>query len=443
MEVDSISHGIIFIPLSNRLSTVTDAVASIEFRKDINQSINLQALPVVTLSENGSLGKSESKIEAMPSEGLVSMEPVEVSVSMLESQKESSPKTRPTNTPDKTKGCPIPTCSRYQRAFSRAHDLKRHIARHQAKLHRNSEPQPSDVRTCDQCGDHFLNDLILQRHINTTHSSKSPRSNNNPTTNNNNNNNNNKNNNNKNNNNNNNNNNSDTDDYSCNICELKFKNFEQLNSHAVIHKKSSENKFPSEESLSNHLKHHSQEITSSLDLEPEEKIDDFLLEELLLLKNPRVPTEPCNKNQNEKSPAEKDKSKIQCGYCAKTFKTQWTLNTHVAAHEGRYQFACSICSKKFVRKSHFSSHLRSHEATRPFVCDYCGKAFKELKHRREHVKRTHNSNNNNNNNSNDNNNNRNAIQNLLDSISASVTAEDSIICDQPKLTLLMPMNFST
>lgn len=157
-----------------------------------------------------------------------------------------------------------------------------------------------------------------------------------------------------------------------------------------------------------------------------------------------MPTETCSKNQNEKSPAEKDKNKIQCGYCAKTFKTQWTLNTHVAAHEGRYQFACSICSKKFVRKSHFSSHLRSHEATRPFVCDYCGKAFKELKHRREHVKRTHNSNNNNNNNNgNDNNNNRNAIQNLLDSISASVTAEDSIICDQPKLTLLMPMNFST
>jgi len=31
---------------------------------------------------------------------------------------------------DRTKGCPFPTCTRYGRAFSRAHDLKRHIARH-------------------------------------------------------------------------------------------------------------------------------------------------------------------------------------------------------------------------------------------------------------------------------------------------------------------------
>lgn len=31
---------------------------------------------------------------------------------------------------DRTKGCPFPTCARYGRAFSRAHDLKRHIVRH-------------------------------------------------------------------------------------------------------------------------------------------------------------------------------------------------------------------------------------------------------------------------------------------------------------------------
>ena len=30
----------------------------------------------------------------------------------------------------KLKGCPFPNCCRYGRAFSRAHDLKRHIARH-------------------------------------------------------------------------------------------------------------------------------------------------------------------------------------------------------------------------------------------------------------------------------------------------------------------------
>lgn len=37
---------------------------------------------------------------------------------------------------DNSRGCPFPTCSRYGRAFSRAHDLKRHIARHEAKKER-------------------------------------------------------------------------------------------------------------------------------------------------------------------------------------------------------------------------------------------------------------------------------------------------------------------
>lgn len=68
---------------------------------------------------------------------------------------------------DKTKGCPFPTCSRYGRAFSRAHDLKRHIARHETRKERLCEPTQTDVRTCTQCGDSFINDLVLQRHMKT------------------------------------------------------------------------------------------------------------------------------------------------------------------------------------------------------------------------------------------------------------------------------------
>jgi hypothetical protein len=60
-----------------------------------------------------------------------------------------------------------------------------------------------------------------------------------------------------------------------------------------------------------------------------------------------------------------------------------------------------------------------------------GKTFKESKHRREHLKRKHPSN-------------RNAIQSLLDSISACVNEEAAAAAaEQAKLTILMPMNFST
>ena len=65
-------------------------------------------------------------------------------------------------------------------------------------------------------------------------------------------------------------------------------------------------------------------------------------------------------------------SKIRCEYCQKTFKTKWTLSSHVAAHEGRFQFQCCICNKRFVRKSHYESHVRSHDAARPYVCEHCG-----------------------------------------------------------------------
>ncbi|XP_057330601.1 zinc finger protein 768-like [Microplitis mediator] len=431
MEVEPISHGIIFIPLSTDSSS--DAVASIKF----NQTLNLQSLPLVALPQNKSTEVSQPGRVTEPEKKTGSAaEPALESAARLSSEKESLGKIK--QTPDKTKGCPIPTCSRYQRAFSRAHDLKRHMARHEAKLQSNNEPQPSDVRTCGQCGDNFLNDSILQRHINSTHPIEHDGVNNSVHTNAN-----------VGNNNNNIQSNDSQDiiyentEYSNRLEEIKFDNSDHLDSHPATDKKPTENKsslcglnFQNEEALKEHSAKLQLELQNSPDVQSREKTaDDFSLEELLLLKNPRVPTKTRSKS---KSP-QVDKDKIKCNYCAKTFKTQWTLNTHVAAHEGRYQFSCSICSKKFVRKSHFNSHLRSHEAARPYVCDNCGKAFKELKHRREHMKRTHN--NNNNINSNNNNNNRNAIQNLLDSISASVIAEDTIY-DEPKLTLLMPMNFS-
>lgn len=141
--------------------------------------------------------------------------------------------------------------------------------------------------------------------------------------------------------------------------------------------------------------------------------DDFLLEEMLLLKkDPRR--------------ADKNDSKIRCDYCSKTFKTKWTLSSHVAAHEGRFQFDCGQCGKQFVRKSHYEGHVRSHEAARPYICEQCGKTFKELKHRREHTKRKHPGN-------------QNAIQSLLDSIGPCAAEEANI--NQAKFTLLMPVNF--
>ncbi|XP_063977021.1 zinc finger protein 502-like isoform X2 [Diachasmimorpha longicaudata] len=308
---------------------------------------------------------------------------------------------------DKTKGCPFPTCSRYGRAFSRAHDLKRHIARHETRKERLCEPMQTDVRTCGQCGESFINDIVLQRHMK-IHVKAGEEGG------------------------------TDAKVYPCHLCKKKYTQFSKLRAHVTTHdKKSSDNmcalcgvKCETEENLETHMKDHTTSILeaqealeSTVDPAPvkmeEDDDDDFLLEEMLLInKGPRLPPKTESTTTSD--------GKIRCDYCAKTFKTKWTLSSHVAAHEGRFQFGCSRCGKKFVRKSHYDGHVRSHEAARPYVCEQCGKTFKELKHRREHTKRKHPSN-------------RNDVQNLLDSISAYVAEESSM--EQTKFTLLMPVNF--
>ena len=198
--------------------------------------------------------------------------------------------------------------------------------------------------------------------------------------------------------------------------------------------------FDQEEKLQHHMREHTTSILqaqealnkpSDKSTQVKEEDDDFMLEEMLLLnKNPRINglsgSGIAVASSASSSTSSSGNNKIRCDYCSKTFKTKWTLSSHVAAHEGRFQFGCTRCGKKFVRKSHFEGHVRSHEAARPYVCEQCGKTFKELKHRREHTKRKHPGN-------------QNAIQNLLDSISACVSEDSSV--DQAKFTLLMPINF--
>ncbi|XP_053984648.1 zinc finger protein 135-like [Hylaeus anthracinus] len=305
---------------------------------------------------------------------------------------------------DKTKGCPYPGCTRYGRAFSRAHDLKRHIARHEMRKEKLSDYENSAAGKQQLVGNEIVGNVANR-------STDGPQV-------------------------------AWTDDsreamgkfYCCPHCTKKYtsenKLFAHMNSHGKVTGKNvcaiCGTSSKDGEELQMHLRQHTVhllETQSALSKgepkkEQPDKEDDFLLEEMLLLnKNPRRKPE---KNGN-------GASKIRCDYCSKTFKTKWTLSSHVAAHEGRFQFDCGQCGKKFVRKSHYEGHVRSHEAARPYVCEQCGKTFKELKHRREHTKKKHSTN-------------QSAIQTLLDSISPY--ASDDLPVDQTKFTLVIPENFS-
>ncbi|XP_018048418.1 PREDICTED: zinc finger protein 569-like [Atta colombica] len=266
------------------------------------------------------------------------------------------------------KGCPFPTCMRYGRAFSRLHDLKRHIARHAMRKEKLQQTeQKVDIENATS--DATLQDALMR----------------------------------------------DTGNkggYPCPRCTKRYNDEDKLKAHLVSHGKimPKNNHLKQEEHTRNMLQSQAMIDKSSTIVKNE---DDFLLEEMLLIKK-----DPRRTDKND--------SKIRCDYCSKTFKTKWTLSSHVAAHEGRFQYDCGLCGKKFVRKSHYEGHLRSHEAARPYSCEQCGKTFKELKHRREHTKRKHPSN-------------QSAIQSLLDSIGPCAAEETNI--DQAKFTLLMPVNF--
>lgn len=301
---------------------------------------------------------------------------------------------------DKTKGCPFPTCMRYGRAFSRAHDLKRHIARHEMRKEKLSDI--GKQQTSKETGENPANNAVLHgdRQCNLASDEKE----------------------------------ANAKCYLCPHCKKKYTNENKLRAHIHSHDKVCAKNvcglcgsvFQNEEETQEHMKQHTANllhmqsalVKTEAHKDPD-KEDDFLLEEMLLInKNPRRGSEKTTTGGS---------SKIRCDYCSKTFKTKWTLSSHVAAHEGRFQFDCNQCGKKFVRKSHYEGHVRSHEAARPYICEQCGKTFKELKHRREHTKRKHP-------------NNQNAIQSLLDSISPC--ASEELPVDQAKFTLLMPVNFS-
>ncbi|XP_046466907.1 oocyte zinc finger protein XlCOF6 [Neodiprion pinetum] len=316
---------------------------------------------------------------------------------------------------DNSKGCPFPTCSRYGRAFSRAHDLKRHIARHEAKKERLSDTVNVRVHRCSTCGEHFLSDAVLQKHSQ-IHDRTIQRE-------------------------------EESQNFLCHICKKRYGHEKKLKVHLATHDKKSIStmcalcglRFEDDGQLQTHMKEHTScgllgaqtslggirslpqiDNTEEEFFTNEEHLDKVQGKTFAASEQPAIAD--VDKNANNNAP-----DKIRCDYCWKTFKSKWTLNSHVAAHEGRFQFDCDQCGKRFVRKSHFEGHRRSHEAARPYACEICGSTFKQAKHRREHIKRKHPGT-------------RNAVQNLLDSISACVSEESSI--DQPKFTLLVPVEFN-
>lgn len=70
-------------------------------------------------------------------------------------------------------GCPVPSCSKFRRPFTRTHDLKRHVARHQTRKDFDSailqkfddELKKREYLSCNLCNKKYLHEDKLKAHL--------------------------------------------------------------------------------------------------------------------------------------------------------------------------------------------------------------------------------------------------------------------------------------
>lgn len=74
-----------------------------------------------------------------------------------------------------------------------------------------------------------------------------------------------------------------------------------------------------------------------------------------------------------------------CPVCLKTFKTVFTLKSHLAVH-GELEHECPHCEKKFSHEKYLLGHVKEVHKERSFICKVCNKSFKHSRHLNDHLK---------------------------------------------------------
>ncbi|KNC26783.1 hypothetical protein FF38_06350 [Lucilia cuprina] len=64
-----------------------------------------------------------------------------------------------------------------------------------------------------------------------------------------------------------------------------------------------------------------------------------------------------------------------CGYCGKTFRRRYQLDTHINIHTGLKPHQCDICGRQFRAITTLQRHLNTHSERKTFTCQFCSKEF--------------------------------------------------------------------
>ncbi|XP_044727283.1 zinc finger protein 260-like isoform X2 [Chrysoperla carnea] len=86
----------------------------------------------------------------------------------------------------------------------------------------------------------------------------------------------------------------------------------------------------------------------------------------------------------------KEREKITCDKCSKTFISELTLKRHIKEiHDNERNHLCNICGHGLRTASKLRIHLLTHSNERPFACDRCEKTFLRVDGLKDHFARVH------------------------------------------------------
>ncbi|XP_044727309.1 zinc finger protein 91-like [Chrysoperla carnea] len=89
----------------------------------------------------------------------------------------------------------------------------------------------------------------------------------------------------------------------------------------------------------------------------------------------------------------KDRDKLTCEFCPKTFVHQASLKIHIKqVHENQIperKHLCNVCGHASRTSNGLRRHLLIHSNERPYACEHCDKTYRRPDHLRDHVSHVH------------------------------------------------------
>lgn len=84
-----------------------------------------------------------------------------------------------------------------------------------------------------------------------------------------------------------------------------------------------------------------------------------------------------------------DVKRHQCEFCSERFFTPCLLKDHLTTHTGEKKYRCDFCDKSYPRLKTLKLHIRIHTNDRRFKCQVCSSAFVQKISLKSHMKSHH------------------------------------------------------